>query len=128
VQFMPSLVPIALVYHATHYYTVMTVELRKMVPLAADPLGLGWELFSAPAARPAILDMGFIWHTQVALMLAGHVAAVYLAHVAALRLFPSQRLGVVSQIPMVVLMVAYTCIGLWVLSLPLGTPQVVPLS
>jgi hypothetical protein len=32
-----------------------------------------------------------------------------------------QRLGLV-------LMVAYTCLGLWVLSLPLGTPQVLPLG
>jgi hypothetical protein len=128
VQFAPSLVPIALVYHATHYYTVMTSELRKLGPLAADPLGLGWQLFALPAPKPTILDMGVIWHTQVVLMLAGHVAAVYLAHVTAVRLFPSQRLGVVSQVPMLILMVVYTCVGLWVLSLPLATPQVVPIG
>jgi hypothetical protein len=61
-------------------------------------------------------------------MLAGHVAAVYMAHVMALRVFPSQRQVIISQIPMLVLMVAYTCLGLWVLSLPLGTPQVLPLG
>jgi hypothetical protein len=51
-----------------------------------------------------------------------------LAHVMALRVFPSQRQVIISQIPMLVLMVAYTCLGLWVLSLPLGTPQVLPLG
>jgi hypothetical protein len=61
-------------------------------------------------------------------MLAGHVAGVYLAHVMALRIFPSQRLGIVSQIPMLMLMVVYTCVGLWVLSLPLATPQVLPIG
>jgi hypothetical protein len=128
VQFTLSLVPIALVYHATHYYTILITELPKLLPLASDPFGLGWRLFATTAMPPAPLDMGVIWHTQVILMLAGHIAAVYLAHVIALRVLPSQRLGIVSQIPMLVLMVVYTCVGLWVLSLPLATPQVVPLG
>ena len=56
-------------------------------------------------------------------MLGGHVVAVYMAHVIALHVFPSRRQGVSSQIPMLVLMVAYTCLGLWVLSLPLDIPR-----
>jgi hypothetical protein len=128
VQFTFSLVPIALVYHATHYYTILITEFPKLLPLASDPFGLGWQLFATTARPFAPLDMGFIWHTQVLLMLAGHVAGVYLAHVMALRIFPSQRLGIVSQIPMLMLMVVYTCVGLWVLSLPLATPQVVPID
>jgi hypothetical protein len=51
------------------------------------------------------------------------VVAVYMAHVIALHVFPSRRQGVSSQIPMLVLMVAYTCLGLWVLSLPLDIPR-----
>jgi hypothetical protein len=126
-QFAFSLVPIALVYHATHYYTMLVKELPRLLPLASDPFGLGWQLFATVSAEPqAPLDMGVIWHTQVILMLGGHVVAVYLAHVIALRVFPSARQGVASQIPMLALMVAYTCLGLWVLSLPLGIPQVVP--
>lgn len=128
VQFTFSLVPIALVYHATHYYTILVTEFPKLLPLASDPFGLGWQLFATTARPVTPLDMGFIWHTQVLLMLAGHVAAVYLAHVMALRIFPSQRLGIVSQIPMLMLMVVYTCVGLWVLSLPLATPQVLPIG
>lgn len=128
VNFAFSLVPIALVYHATHYYTILITELPKVLPLASDPFGLGWRLFATTARPAAPLDMGFIWHTQVLLMLGGHVAGVYLAHVMALRIFPSQRLGIVSQIPMLMLMVVYTCVGLWVLSLPLATPQVVPIE
>ena len=72
--------------------------------------------------------MGVIWHTQVLLMLGGHVVAVYLAHVVALRVFPSHRQGVVSQLPMLALMVAYTCLGLWVLSLPLASHSYCPLA
>jgi len=128
VRFTFSLVPIALVYHATHYYTILVTEFPKLLPLASDPFGLGWRLFSTAPRPVSPLDMGFIWHTQVLLMLAGHVAGVYLAHLIALRIFPSQRLGIVSQIPMLMLMVVYTCVGLWVLSLPLATPQVLPLD
>jgi hypothetical protein len=125
-RFAFSLIPIALVYHATHYYTIVVTELPSIVTLAADPFGLGWRLFATAAAPPAPLNMGLIWHTQVALMLIGHVAAVYLAHKIAVAVFPSQRLGVLSQMPMLTLMVAYTWIGLWVLSLPLTVAQVLP--
>ena len=59
-------------------------------------------------------------------LLVGHIAGVYLAHVAALRVFTSRQLGIVSQLPMLFLMVGYTCLGLWILSLPLGVPQLVP--
>jgi len=46
-------------------------------------------------------------------------------HVIALRVFPTQRRAVASQIPMLLLMVLYTAIGLWVLSLPIaaGIPR-----
>jgi hypothetical protein len=128
-QFAPSLIPIALVYHATHYYTILITDFPRLLPLAADPLGAGWRLFTVgPAPSPSPLDMGIIWHTQVALMLGGHVAAVYLAHWTAVRTFPSARQGIVSQAPMLVLMVAYTCLGLWVLSLPLDAPRVLPID
>jgi hypothetical protein len=41
-----------------------------------------------------------------------------LAHVAAVRLFASARAAAASQIPMVVLMVAYTMLSLWILAQP----------
>ena len=63
--------------------------------------------------------MGVIWHTEVALILLGHMISVCLAHAIALRVFPSRRQSVISQVPMLCLMMAYTVIGLWVLSLPL---------
>jgi hypothetical protein len=47
------------------------------------------------------------------------VVAVYLAHVAALRLFRSQRGALVSQVPMLLLMVAYTTLSLWILAQPI---------
>lgn len=123
-RFALSLVPIALVYHATHYYTVLITQLPSLLYLAADPFGWGWRLFATATRPQAPLDMGFIWHMQVFLVLGGHVVAVYLAHMMALGAFGSRAQSVLSQIPMLVLMVVYTCVGLWALSLPLALPQV----
>jgi len=47
------------------------------------------------------------------------VVAVVLAHIAALRVAGSHRGALVSQIPMVVLMVAYTTLSLWILAQPI---------
>jgi hypothetical protein len=121
-----SLVPIAVAYHATHYVPSMIMQLPALLPQLADPFFRGWRLFPAPPVTPSLLPMGVVWHAQVFVLLAGHVAAVYVAHVAALRLFPTERQGVASQLPMLALMVGYTCLGLWALSLPIGLPQIVP--
>ena len=126
--FVFSLVPIAVAYHATHYMPSMLQQLPALLPQMADPFGRGWRLLPFLLAPAAPLPMAIVWHTQVAVLLTGHVAGVYLAHVAALRVFPTRRQGLASQLPMLALMVGYTCLGLWVLSLPLGLPQIVPVG
>jgi hypothetical protein len=65
-----------------------------------------------------------VWHIQVGLILLGHVVSVYLGHVQALRIFPKGRAAFWSQFPMLVLMIALTSVGLWILSLPIGAGQV----
>ena len=69
---------------------------------------------------PVMLDVGSIWLTQVALILFGHIVSVYLAHVEALRIFATPRRAAVSQLPMLLLMVVFTSLGLWILSLPIA--------
>lgn len=120
-RFGYSLLPIALVYHATHYYTLLLNQGVKIRALISDPFGWGWNLFgSAISGRvPIIPDMGVVWNTQVWLILIGHVASVYLAHAEALRSFPSRTQATLSQIPMLLLMVLFTGIGLWILAQPL---------
>ena len=127
-RFVFSLVPIAVAYHATHYVPSMLQQLPALLPQMADPFGRGWQLLPFLLTPPAPLPMAIVWHTQVAVLLTGHVAGVYLAHFAALQVFPTRRQGIASQLPMLALMVGYTCLGLWVLSLPLGLPQIVPVG
>jgi len=61
-QFAPSLVPIAFVYHVTHYYTLLLSQGGQLLHLASDPLGIGWNLFGTArrVVRPVMLDsIGF---------------------------------------------------------------------
>jgi len=120
--FALSLLPIAFVYHLTHYYTLLPAQGIQIIQMVSDPLGIGWNLFGTARMElaPVLLDASFIWHSQVALILAGHIASVFIAHIEALRIFPSQRSAVASQIPMLLLMVALTAVGLWILSLPMA--------
>lgn len=122
-RFAYSLIPIALVYNISHYFTLIVSQGLQLIRLVSDPLGFGWNLFgTAHWQLFYILDAGFVWHAQVALILIGHLFSVYLAHLEAVSLFGDRKTILVSQLPMLLLMVAYTCIGLWVLSLPITNP------
>jgi hypothetical protein len=126
-EFTFSLVPIAFVYHVTHYYTLLAGQAPAMVQIVSDPFGWGWNLFGTArqTVEPFIVPADWVWHSQVALILVGHVVSVYLAHARALELFPRARHAVWSQLPMLILMVAFTTAGLWILSLPIAAGQVV---
>jgi hypothetical protein len=120
-DFAYTLLPIALVYHVTHYATLLLTQGVKIVSLVSDPFGRGWNLFGTAGLwrAPILPDMGWVWHAQVGLILAGHVASVALAHRVALAVFPSRRAAALSQLPMLLLMVAFTVAGLWIIAQPL---------
>jgi len=117
-----TVLPIAIVYNMAHYWTLLLLQLPKLPYLVADPFGAGWTLpgLGPPPAEPPPLDMAPIWNTEVMLIVGGHLVGVYLAHRVALRVFDSRRAALVSQLPMLVLMVVYTVLGLWVISQPLA--------
>ncbi len=120
-DFAYTLLPIALVYNVTHYFTLILTEGVKLVSLLSDPFGWGWNLFGTAHLwrAPILPDMGLVWHTQVGLILLGHIVSVVLAHRVALRVFPGRGQAVLSQLPMLGLMVAFTVAGLWILAQPL---------
>lgn len=120
-MFAFSLIPIALVYNVAHYFTLFLVQGQKIIALASDPWNLGWNLFGT---RDFEVNVGIIgakatWNLQIAFILIGHIAAVYIAHLVALKIYRSARPAMISQIPMLVVMVIYTMTGLWILSQPL---------
>lgn len=115
-----TLIPIALVYNVAHYYTLILTEGTNIIRLISDPFGYGWDLFqTANFYNFFTLGANITWHSQVGLIVLGHIVSVYLAHLVALQIFPSHKIALKSQIPMLLLMVTYTVIGLWILSQPI---------
>ncbi|HEY2816124.1 MAG TPA: hypothetical protein VGK44_03205 [Casimicrobiaceae bacterium] len=119
--FVLTLVPIAVAYHLSHYFSLLLTAGQFIIPLASDPFGFGWNLFGTAQYK---VDLGIVspyvvWYTAVTLIVIGHVIAVYLAHVDALRIFGDRRAALSSQIPMMLLMIAYTTLSLWIFAQPI---------
>jgi hypothetical protein len=116
--FIISHLPIGIVYTVAHYYTLLLIAGQAVIPLLSDPFGTGANYLGTAAYKIniAIVSAQFIWYSQVALVVAGHILAVYIAHLVALRVFQEPRAATLSQYPMLVLMVGLTMLSLWILS------------
>ena len=119
--FVLTLVPIAIAYLVAHYLSYFLIQGQLLIRLASDPFGFGWNLLGTAGFRPDIGIVGarFVWYTSLVAIVLGHVAAVSLAHIVALRRFDDRRLAIRSQIPMLVLMIAYTMMSLWIIAQPI---------
>jgi hypothetical protein len=120
--FALTLVPIALVYNAAHNYSYVVVQSQGIIPLLNDPLQKGWHLWPAVAGFTpsfALAQASTVWYAQVVLIVLGHVVAVYLAHLRAGERFRTAQRALLSQYPMLVLMVMYTMTSLWILAQPI---------
>lgn len=117
-----SLLPIALVYHVTHYYTLIFSQGVQIFSLISDPFGWGWDLFGTAGkfASPWLPDMKWVWHTQVGLIVFGHLVSICIAHREAQAIFATARQVMLSQLPMLGLMMAFTASGLWILAQPIS--------
>jgi hypothetical protein len=117
-QLIFSLVPILAAYVVAHYFSLLAYQGQDLWRLASDPLGDGSDLFGGAGAAIdyGVISATAIWYVQVAALVVGHVAALVLAHDRALVLYGSHRDATRSQIVMLVLMVCFTCLGLWLLS------------
>jgi hypothetical protein len=120
--FALTLVPIALVYNAAHNYSYVVVQSQGLIPLLNDPLQKGWHLWPALAGFTpsfALAQASTVWYAQVVLIVLGHVVAVYLAHLRAGERFRTAQRALLSQYPMLLLMVMYTMTSLWILAQPI---------
>ena len=119
--FVFTLVPIAIAYHLAHFLTLFLIFGQQIIPLISDPFGYGWNLFGTAGYQVDIAIVGakFAWISAVTAIVIGHIVAVYLAHVMALRAFADHAAALRSQYPMLVLMVGYTMISLWILAQPI---------
>ena len=120
--FVFSLLPIALAYHYAHFIGFLLINGQRFIVLASDPFGWGWDLFGTADAiiNIGILSPVFIWYFSITAIVIGHIAGVYLAHVQAVRLYAHRRAALLSQAPMLALMVCYTGASLWIISRPIA--------
>ena len=121
-RFVHSLIPIAAAYLVAHYFSALAYNGQALWHLASDPLGNGSDLFGGASAGIdySIVSATQIWYIQVGALVVGHVAALVLAHDRALTIYGSPREATTSQIVMLVVMVAFTLLGMWLLSAALN--------
>ena len=117
-KFVGLLIPVALAYMVAHYASLLIYQGQALGYLVSDPAGTGANWFGSVGWT---VDYGLvsptgIWWIQVVALIAGHVAALALAHDRALELAPDQAIATRSQVTMLIATVAYTTLGLWLLS------------
>jgi len=117
-RFSISLIPISLAYVLAHYFSLLAYQGQATAFLASDPLGDGSDLFGTAGSQInyGVVSAAGIWWVQVACLVIGHVAALVLAHERAVADFRAPREATRSQYWMLLVMVAFTCLGLWLLS------------
>jgi hypothetical protein len=116
--FAHTLVPISLAYVVAHYFSLLAYQGQALLQLASDPLGHGSDLFgtAADTINYTWINATGIWYVQVGALVLGHVAGLTLAHDRALAIYEKAREATRSQYWMLAVMVAFTSLGLWLLS------------
>ncbi|MCH2396829.1 MAG: hypothetical protein MK227_01295 [Nitrososphaerales archaeon] len=116
-KFVPALLPISIVYHLAHYSAYFFLNGQLIIKLISDPFGFGWDIFGTSSYEIVrTIDFILLWNYQVAVIVIGHILSVYIAHRISLRVFKDGKKSIMSQAPILLLMVGYTILGLWLLS------------
>ncbi|WP_374427421.1 hypothetical protein [Tabrizicola sp.] len=114
---MLSFLAIAAGYHAAHYLVMLLTAGQYTLAALNDPLMTGDSWLGLP---PFFVSYGFLTDPNVMPVIYGlQFAAILGAHVLAVLLglkLAGQGARPVAHLPMTVLMVAYTVLGLWLLS------------
>ena len=117
-SFAHTLIPIALAYVVAHYFSLLAYQGQALAALGSDPLGHGSDLLGTASVRIDYtwISATGIWYVQVVALVLGHVAGLTLAHDRALALYDKPADATRSQYWMLAVMVAFTSLGLWLLS------------
>ncbi|MFP5479034.1 MAG: hypothetical protein ACLGIE_04975 [Alphaproteobacteria bacterium] len=114
---MLSFLAIAAGYHAAHYLVMLLTAGQYTLAALNDPLMTGDSWLGLP---PFFVSFGFLTDPRVMPLIYGlQFAAILGAHLLAVLLglkLAGQGARPVAHVPMTVLMVAYTVLGLWLLS------------
>ncbi len=117
--FAHTLIPIALAYLVAHYFSMFVFqEQAQFTFLLSDPLGEGSNLFGTANSGIdySVLSTTAVWYVQLGALVTGHVLGLVLAHDRAVFIWADYRLAAKSQYWMLAVMVAFTSLGLYLLS------------
>lgn len=119
-SFAHALIPIAFAYLLAHYFSLFFFqEQAQFTYLLSDPLGTGTTDIFGTAAYGIdynAISNDLVWYVQVGALVLGHVAGLVLAHDRAISIWGDYRKAARSQYWMLAVMVAFTCFGLFLLS------------
>lgn len=119
-RFAWSMVPIAIAYVLAHNAPLFIQGAPQLLRALSDPFEMGWNilgtghLFEGFAASPKL-----VWFLEIAIIVGGHILAVFAAHRTAVDLADEHRRAVRSQYALTALMSVYTIATLWLLAQPL---------
>ena len=121
IQSAGSLIPIAVAYHFAHYLGYLLITGQYMIALISDPFGYGWNIFGT---RHYQNDIGVItaqvaWYLSLGAIILGHVLSLCIAHLRVQQIDPVSGTTTWAQVPMLLVMIVYTVIGLWLLAQPI---------
>jgi hypothetical protein len=112
-RFAHSLIPIGLAYLIAHYFSYFFYgEQGQFSYLISNPLGTG----TTGQIYLTALSTTLVWYVQVGALVTGHVTGLVLAHDKAIAVYGGIRRASLSQRWMLVVMVAFTCVGLYLVS------------
>jgi hypothetical protein len=118
--FAHTLIPIAFAYLVAHYFSLFVYqEQAQFTYLLSDPLGTATTNLFGTASGGIdfrVLGANAIWYVQVGALVIGHVLGLTLAHDRATAYWGDYRQAARSQYWMLAVMVAFTCFGLYLLS------------
>lgn len=116
-QLVHSIVPIIVGYIFAHYFSYLVEKGQATLILLADPADLGWNVLGISDLSVSYVlseHQGVLATSKVLFVLCGHVLGVIAAHDRSLRILPKGH-QLSGQLGLIVVMVAYTFGGLYLL-------------
>jgi hypothetical protein len=115
------LLPVALFYHVAHNSEHFFMEGQKLLFIASDPFGWGWNLFGTVGLHPGpILPLSTVWWIQASLVVIGQAAGVIILVNIARRLFAQRGQAIRSQLPVLILLTLCSLTNVWLMSQPMA--------
>lgn len=121
INYAYSLLPVALFYHLAHNLMHLLMEGGHIVPMLSDPMGDGSNYLGTASMHIGHLTSeATMWFMQIGLILTGHIFGIVVAHRTSRRLYSDRVAATRSLIPMLVVMIAISIGGLYLMHLDMS--------